>query len=381
MAATTRPLLLCVGVLLCYGVSIFFNANSRISPQHTMLLLGSSRFLVLLSFLLLSGLRGTLRDLTLSFTRDSLQPFFVTCVGNAGMVCFAILSAMEVGEGGILTSMVSLYQTIPVLYGVVFSKEGVSLFKVTCIAASISATLILGLAPGADGTAPTLSGSSVWVKVFLLLGTCVCWGSMDILSAALGKTHTLNNVILLSALAQALTGSVASMVPDPSSLSSFNDQAKVLGGNALGVLGWLLFVMVGGSSAEVSSFVPLTSLYVFFPITVDILQGKPLTGLQWLGIVLAYSSAVGISFGMAKRPPSLTSAATDTAAAAAVNTTGVLSSPPATAAPLRSTHAGEVDMASIHLPSIPPTAEREVEMEEHIIGDMTPLSPKKRPAS
>lgn len=368
----TRPLLLCVGVLLCYGVSIYVNASSNISPQRTLLLLGSSRFTVLLSFLTFSGLRGTFQSLTLAFTRDSLQPFIVTCIGNLGMLCFATLSAMEVGEGGILTSMVSLYQTIPILYGVVFLRESINFRKVVLILMSITATLILGLAPGAGGSAPTLSGSNAWLKATLLLGTCLCWGYMDILSAALGKTHSLNNVILLSALAQALTGSLASMVPDPSSLSSIADQAKVLGGNALGVLGWLLFVQVGGTSAEVSSFVPLTSLYVFFPITVDILQGKALTGIQWLGIVFAYFSAIGISFGIAK-PPSPTNTVNATAA------TGALSPPPA--APLQpTTHGGEVDMASIHLPSSPPPAEREVEeMEEHVIGDMTPLSPKKRP--
>jgi len=75
------PLILCLITLLCYGSSIYFNSSTKLSPEGALLVLGSSRFLVLFFAFCFLFYRSTG---PLNFTNASFLPFLAVLIGNVG---------------------------------------------------------------------------------------------------------------------------------------------------------------------------------------------------------------------------------------------------------------------------------------------------------
>jgi drug/metabolite transporter (DMT)-like permease len=296
---------------LCYGSSIFFNGGATSSPPQTLLVLGASRFLtLLLAALLLYHASGRPAALALPLSRAALYPVLTVLLGNAGMLAFVALCALEARDGspGLVSGMVSLYMVLPVAWGIALRSERASARKLCGVALSLAATLLLGLAPAADGAPGLLAGAGAPLRLALLLAACGCWGAMDIASASLARSGPPLQVALLSALGQAVTCALAALwvlgsgssaapgAPGAAAAAAANT-ARLALGNALGVIGWLAFCQLGGEpGSEVSSFAPLISLYVFLPVLVELVAlGGALAPLQAGGMALAVAGALCIA--------------------------------------------------------------------------------------
>ena len=70
--------------------------------------------------------RGGCLSFTLS--RATLYPILTVLLGNAGMLAFVALCALEAGEGGagLVSGMVSLYMVLPVVWGIALRGERAS---------------------------------------------------------------------------------------------------------------------------------------------------------------------------------------------------------------------------------------------------------------
>jgi len=231
---------------------------------------------------------------------------------SLGMLSFVLCVNAESSEsdGGMVASVAGVYTVIPVLWGLGFKNEKRTRKKLIGVGLSISATLILALSPGISGRAGVFSGDNAAWKVFFCLGAILCWGILDVMSASLTHTQSLQLVIIFSALAQAFTAALASflfVVRTDNQKAPPLEVLKLVVGNALGVLGWLVFILVGAARAEVSSFVPLISLYVFLPIVFNVCLGKTLSSGQVAGLILAVLGASGIAWEMRQGNPSSSS--------------------------------------------------------------------------
>jgi drug/metabolite transporter (DMT)-like permease len=311
MRTFLRSLGLCAFTALCYGLSLLFNGSSPASPTVVILVLGSTRFLVLCAVLLYSASRTAAGGAPLSFPLklSTLQPALIVLLGNVGMCFFVTLCEVEGGGGGILAGAVSLYMVIPVVYGILRRGEHASARKLVGVALSLCATLTLGLAPATlNNPGGFLTGSDAPLKLLLLCGTCGCWGFLDIFSASMGKTSSLLQLTALSAVGQALTAALAALAvaatpaPAAPAASSAWSMLKLFAGNALGVLGWLAFVQLGAEGGEVSTFAPLISLYVFLPVALELaFLGGSLSTVQAVGLALALAGALAIAWDWQRR--------------------------------------------------------------------------------
>ena len=381
------PAALCLFCTLCYGLSLFFNGGSPSTPAHTLLALGATRFLVLLLASALLHRASPQPQLTLPLALPTLAPIAVVLLGNAGMLAFVSLCEAERagGGGGLVSGMVSLYMVLPVCYGILRRGERASAQKLAGVALSLCATLLLGLAPAPSGAPGPLAGADALPKVCLLLAACACWGLMDVFSATLTKTAGVLEVALLSACGQAITAALAALYitatlpatahpaaaaaaaapavpPSPASTA-----AKLIAGNALGVVGWLAFVRLGGEpGSEVSAFAPLISLYVFIPVALELaFLGARLSAQQGVGMVVAAVGALTIAWDWRRGSAEGAAAgAAGVGAAAAAAAAGAEGAPSAGAGAVTVEFApralltrareggrggvGEVDMGSIH---------------------------------
>ena len=371
---------------LCYGLSIFFNGGASSPPAQTLLVLGSTRCLTLLlsAFFLLPPSGAAPALLSLPLALPTLAPIGVVLLGNAGMLAFVTLAELEAGSSssGLVSGLVSLYMVLPVVYGIVRRGEGAPPRKLAGVALSLAATLLLGLAPAASGAPGLLTGPAAAAKLLLLAAACACWGAMDIFSATLTRSAPVLAVVLLSALGQAITaalaglwvcGSSSSSSPSPSSPSSstLGNLGRLMGGNALGVLGWLAFVVVGGQpGSEVSSFAPLISLYVFLPVTISLLGGggEGLSGLQAAGLALAVAGALAIAWDWGGRGAQQQAAAAAAPAGAGVG--GAAAAAAVAAAAAASAEAGALAAQGVGLHV--GAADEDI----HAAGETDALSPK-----
>jgi drug/metabolite transporter (DMT)-like permease len=307
MLKRLAAILVTVLSLLFYGASFFINSitSQFLGPSQwaqTLFLVTASRAMI--SFLLLPVLYLTentpkFNDVSneILFSKQICLPFLNAVISNLAYVCYLFL-VLSNGMVSIYSVLVGLYGIFPVIYGLLYKKEKLTWFKGAGIVCYLVATLIIGFSGGLSSTSDG-GTSMVAVRIALLLGAIVGWGTADILSSEI-KLDSFSVTVssLLGLLLFALVSSFLLTYSQQISPISFGfGQGIIFIANVLAVGAWYGFVALGKLDQEVSVFAPILNLYLFVSVILAaiFLREAP-TVFQSLGIVIAFLAIVLLSF-------------------------------------------------------------------------------------
>ena len=282
-----------VGAVMTVSALIMLNSIGRICGVTGVLLL-------LASLRQRSGLAGSGRAPTLDWS--ACLPFIVAVTAQLGNLAFYVLVASG-GGLSVWPAAVGLYSVVPVLYGIFVRKERVTLRSGAGVVLALAAVLLLGLSvSGLSGGA-----GSWYVQAPLFLVVIMSWGGCDVLSATITAprvvvlvstlfghamcTAAAGLAVLVTVTDAAAAASAPGAAPPPPSAPFGRAQAALIVGNAVALVGWLGYVYLGAlPGARLSTFVPVISLYAFFPA---------IFGLAFLGEELTPLKAAGLCLGVA----------------------------------------------------------------------------------
>jgi len=319
LRAKWQLIALMAAVMVAYGVSFFINtiAGSFVKTPSVwalLLLNAAGRAMTLWVVIpLLWWLRWRPPTGSIAINRHLLTAATAPVCGHAGFVCyFGLVTGAEVS---LLVPMIGLYSLVPTAWGLIRRGDSRHCTKLSGIAASVAALLLLGFSGSgaALGGGPGLTASDMVVKLLLFAATFLFWGAGDVISSGVHLDPLSTAVASLlgqttCAAAFGFAAAVASETPSaerPAPGPGFGwPHMVMMSANGLAVLGWLAFVRAG-QLGETSFFVPITSLYTFIPVMLSFaFLGEPMGALKLVGLIVAAAAIVLIGWPHPHAAPS-----------------------------------------------------------------------------